>query len=86
MVQIILSHFLPFLPFSFLLLINDLFLFLIAHAKSTCKLAPQELFGRYQQHLVYRDDVGDDREREEPDNEGNPQSVEVDGQRKDDGE
>ena len=34
----------------------------------------------YQQHLVYRDGVGD-RERAEPDDEAGPQSVEADGTR-----
>ena len=41
----------------------------------------------YQQHLVYRDDVGD-RERAEPDDEAGPQSVEADRarhRRRDDG-
>ena len=41
----------------------------------------------YQQHLVYRDGVGD-RERAEPDDEAGPQSVEADGarhRRRDDG-
>ena len=54
-------------------------------ARAKGKLAPRELFGRYQQHLVYRDGVGD-RERAEPDDEAGPQSVEVDGRRRDGGE
>lgn len=56
-------------------------------ARAKGKRAPRELFGVYQQHLVYRDGV-DDRERAEPDDEAGPQSVEADGtrhRRRDDG-
>ena len=62
-----LSLFLPLsLPFS-----------LSLSARSKDKRAPHELFGVYQQHLVYRDGVCD-RERAEPDDEAGPQSVEAD--------
>ena len=65
----------------------SLFLSLSLSARSKGKRTPRELFGVYQQHLVYRDGVGD-RERDEPDDEAGPQSVEADGarhRRRDDG-
>ena len=66
----------PSLPFLSLSLPPSLppslTLSLSAHSKG--KRPPRELFGVYQQHLVYRDGVGD-RERAEPDDEAGPQIV-----------
>ena len=75
-----------FLSLSLSLLLS-LSLSLSLSARSKGKRPPRELFGVYQQHLVYRDGVGD-RERAEPDDEAGPQSVEADGarhRRRDDG-